>query len=280
MNDFFANLMSGVRVTDILDIAIVAYVVYKILGFIKQTRAEQLVKGLLILVGIMLLSGLFHFYTINWILRSTLAVGVIALVILFQPEMRRGLERMGRSRFFRTSLQPEEKRRAKTVVSAFVRGIREASETHTGMLLVVEREISLNDICETGTLIDAAVSAELLGNIFYEGAPLHDGAVIVRGDRLHSAGCVLPLTENKNLPTELGTRHRAGIGITEKSDAVSIIVSEETGIISMAREGNLDRYLEEKVIEKTLLDIYLKKDRSSVIDNVKSAFDRARGEDI
>ncbi|MGI6721627.1 MAG: diadenylate cyclase CdaA [Anaerovoracaceae bacterium] len=279
MNDFFANLMSGIRVTDILDIAIVAFAVYKILGFIKQTRAEQLVKGLLLLLLAMVISGLLHFYTVNWIIRSTLAVGVIAVVILFQPELRRGLERIGRSKILRGNIGPVDKEKAKFIVSQFVKAIEEAAETRTGILLVVEREISLEDICESGTVINAEISSEMIGTIFYEGTPLHDGAVIVRGNRLYCAGCVLPLTENKTLPSELGTRHRAGIGITEKSDAIAIIVSEETGIISMARDGLLERYLEIKNVEKTLLDIYLKNDTTTVFQDMKNAFDKARGDD-
>ncbi|MGI6736359.1 MAG: diadenylate cyclase CdaA [Anaerovoracaceae bacterium] len=261
MNEFFGNLMSGVAVTDILDIAIVAYATYKVLGFIKQTRAEQLVRGLLILVLVMIVAGLLHLYATYWILRSTLAVGAIALVIVFQPELRRGLEHMGRSKFLNPGMRQLEKKEARNFINQFLRGIEEGSASRTGMLLVIEREISLEDIVETGTVVDAAVTAELLGNIFYEGAPLHDGAVVIRGTRVYAAGCVLPLTENKSLPTELGTRHRAGIGITEKSDALTVIVSEETGIISMAQEGHLERYLERKNVEKALLDIYLKNEK-------------------
>jgi diadenylate cyclase len=261
MNEFFGNLMSGVAVTDILDIAIVAYATYKVLGFIKQTRAEQLVRGLLILVLVMIVAGLLHLYATYWILRSTLAVGAIALVIVFQPELRRGLEHMGRSKFLNPGMRQPEKKEARNFINQFLRGIEEGSASRTGMLLVIEREISLEDIVETGTVVDAAVTAELLGNIFYEGAPLHDGAVVIRGTRVYAAGCVLPLTENKSLPTELGTRHRAGIGITEKSDALTVIVSEETGIISMAQEGHLERYLERKNVEKALLDIYLKNEK-------------------
>ena len=272
MRDFLDNLVTGISVIDILDIAIVAFAVYKILGFLKESRAEQLVKGLLMLIAVMLVAGLLHLYTVYWILRSTLAVGVIAIVVVFQPELRRALERVGRSKLLNGGITRVDKDEAKILVSAFVHAVESASESRTGMLLVIEREASLTDICDTGTIIDARISAELIGNIFYEGAPLHDGAVIVRGDRLHAAGCVLPLTENKNLPTELGTRHRAGIGITEKSDALTIIVSEETGIISMAEDGWLERYLEGKNIEKALLGIYFTDEKTGFIDGIKKAF--------
>lgn len=278
MRDFLDNVMAGIWFTDILDIAIVAFAVYKVLGFIKESRAEQLVKGLLFLVVVMLLSGLFHLYALNWILRSTLAVGVIAIVVVFQPELRRVLERMGRSKLLSGGLRVD-KDEAKQLVSEFVQAVETASETRTGMLLIIEREAALTDIADTGTVIDAAISAELIGNIFYEGSPLHDGAVIVRGDRLHAAGCVLPLTENKELPKELGTRHRAGIGITEKSDALTIIVSEESGIISMAQDGYLERYLEGKNIEKALLEIYFTEESSGFFAGIKNSLIKWRGGD-
>ena len=154
-----------------------------------------------------------------------------------------------------------DKEEAKRMVLEMVEAIDNMSSSRTGALIVIEGEITLNDIVETGTIIDAAVSTEMIGNIFYEGAPLHDGALIVRGDRLYAAGCVLPLTQNKQLSKELGTRHRAGIGITENSDAMVIIVSEETGVISIAQNGNLTRFVDVKKIEKTLLGLYFDEDR-------------------
>ena len=150
-----------------------------------------------------------------------------------------------------------DKDRAKHVTTEFIRAIESFSKERVGALIVLERETALTDIAESGTVIDAEISAELLGNIFYEGSPLHDGAVIIRGDRIFAAGCVLPLSQNKTIGKELGTRHRAGIGITEHSDAVTLIVSEETGIISMAVNGKLSRFLDTKTVEKTLLNLYL-----------------------
>ena len=227
MERFFDNIFSSIGINDIFDILIISFIVYKILGFIQETRAQQLVKGLLMLVAAFFLSDVLNLYALNWILRQTMTLGVIALVVVFQPELRRGLEYVGRS---------------KIVKAPF------------GQL---DRETSLTDIAETGTVIEADISAQLLGNIFYEGAPLHDGAVIIRGDQIFAAGCVLPLTENKDLNKSLGTRHRAGIGITENSDAIAMIVSEETGIISMAIDGKLTRFLDTKTVEKTLLNLYI-----------------------
>ncbi|MCI2062311.1 MAG: diadenylate cyclase CdaA [Eubacteriaceae bacterium] len=258
MSDTFYNLVAGIGVNDIIDIALVAFVIYKVLGFIRESRAEQLVQGLLILVLATWLSGVVHLYTINWLLKSLLTVGILALIVVFQPELRRGLEQMGRGKIMRPSqFGKMNKEKSMHVTHEFVKAIEEFSSKKVGALIIIERQTSLSDICETGTIIDAEVSANLLGNLFYEGSPLHDGAVVIRGDRIHAAGCVLPLTANMDLPSELGTRHRAGIGITEKSDCLTLIVSEETGIISIARDGRLERYLDEKAVEKTLLSIYL-----------------------
>lgn len=277
MQEFISNVASGIGLNDILDIAVVAFIFYKLLDFIRENRAGQLAKGLLIVILAAGLSNLLNLYALSWLIRSTLAVGVIALVVIFQPELRRVLESLGRSKFFKGSLSKEDKSKAQEITREFVEALLSMSDTKTGALIVIERQTALTDICETGTEIDSKVTAQLIGNIFYEGAPLHDGAVIVRGDRLHSAGCVLPLTSNQNLPKELGTRHRAGIGITEVSDAISLIVSEETGIISMARDGKLTRYMDGKDVEKVLLDCYFGNDTDDIISKAKSAFDKIGG---
>ena len=262
MENFFNNIVSSIGLNDVLDIAIVAFLVYKVLGFIRETRAEQLAKGLVVLVICTLLSDFLKLYTLHWLLSGVVSVGLIAIVVIFQPELRRALEHLGRSRFANI-MSDIDKEEAKRMVTEIVRAVESMSASRTGALMVIEKEITLNDIVETGTVIDAYISAEMIGNIFYDGAPLHDGALILRGDRLYAAGCVLPLTQNKELSKELGTRHRAGIGITENSDALVIIVSEETGVISLAQNGELTRFLEGKKIEKTLLDLYLQEDSKS-----------------
>lgn len=257
MSEMFNNIISGVGISDVIDVTIVAFVIYKVLGFIRETRALQLVRGLLILVLITLLSDKFNLYTLNWILRNTMTLGVIALVIVFQPELRRALEYVGRSKFITPQFAQMDKEKVKVITAAIIKAVDFFSSNKVGALIIMERETILNDIAESGTTINAEISTELLGNIFYEGAPLHDGATIVRGDRIYAAGCVLPLTQSKTLSKDLGTRHRAGIGITENSDAIAIIVSEETGIISIAVDGKLSRFLDIKTVEKTLLNIYL-----------------------
>ena len=272
METFFKNIASSVGITDILDIAIITFLIYKLLGFIRETRAEQLAKGLLLLVVATLLSKWMHLYTLHWLLSGLISAGLVAIVVIFQPELRRGLEYLGRSRI--TNVFGEvDKEEAKRIVGQFVEAVTSMSASRTGALIVIEREIALNDIVETGTVIDAQITAQMIGTIFYEGTPLHDGAVIVRGDKLYAAGCVLPLTQNKELNKELGTRHRAGIGITENSDALVIIVSEETGVISVAQNGRLTRFLDGKSIEKKLLNRYFEGETEQKFgDRIKKAF--------
>jgi diadenylate cyclase len=252
-------------------------VVYKVLGFIRETRAEQLIKGLLILLIAAFLSGpdLMKLNTLNWILRGAMQFGVIALVIVFQPELRRGLEYVGRSKFIRPQFAHLDKDKAKAIAASIVKAVDFFSASKTGALIILEREITLTDVAESGVLLNCDISTELLKNLFYEGAPLHDGAAIVRDAKLYAAGCVLPLTEDKDLSMDLGTRHRAGIGITEHSDAIALIVSEESGIISMAVDGKLTRFLDIKSVEKTLLNLFLSPTaETSLLGLLRSIFGR------
>lgn len=271
MKDFFTTLLAGVGITDALDILVVAFIIYKILGFIRETRAQQLVKGLIAVAIAFVVSEVMHLYTLNWIIRAVITWGVIALIVLFQPELRRALEHMGRRTFMPGGFQKLDKTGAKHVIDEMVKAVEYFSETMTGALIVIEREVSLGDIVETGTVLNSEISAEALENIFYKGAPLHDGAVVIRGDKIYAAGCVLPLTTRFDLNKELGTRHRAGIGITENSDAVILIVSEENGVISVAQGGQLQRFLDGKEVEKLLLNVYLSGDPrdEALIDRVK-----------
>ena len=259
MEKLLESIGQSVGITDVLDIAIITFLVYKLLGFIRETRAEQLAKGLLLLVVATIVSKWLHLYTLHWLLSSLISAGLIAIVVIFQPELRRALEYLGRSRI--TNVFGEvDNEEAKRIVGQLVEAVSAMSASRTGALIVIEREISLNDIVETGTIIDAQINAQMIGTIFYEGTPLHDGAVIMREDKLYAAGCVLPLTQDKELSKELGTRHRAGIGITENSDALVIIVSEETGVISIAENGKLTRFLDAKTVEKNLLAMYFEGD--------------------
>ena len=267
MNQFFQNIISNIGINDVLDILIVAFLFYKLLGFIRETRAEQLAKGLLILVIVALLASWLHLYTLQWILSNLVNVGLIAIVIIFQPELRRLLENLGRNKLI-SNFSGIDLEEAEEITMELTEAMLSMSKTKTGALIVIERETALTDIIETGTVIKAGIQKEMIENIFYEGAPLHDGALIVRGDKLWAAGCVLPLTEDKKLSKELGTRHRAGIGITENSDALVFIVSEESGIISKAEDGKLQRRLGKQDIEALLNGIYIVPEKDSLLDRV------------
>lgn len=263
MQNFFSNTISTIGINDILDILITTFILYKILEFIKDTRAQQLLKGLLFVIAAYFVADYMNLYVVHWILKAVFTVGLFALVVLFQPELRRGLEYMGRSKIGMSKFVKIDKDKAKYISNEIANITASFSDSRTGALIVFERDVTLEDVAETGTLINADISAELLGNLFYEGAPLHDGAVIIRQDKVYAAGCVLPLTDKISINKSLGTRHRAGIGITENSDAVTLIVSEETGIISVAKDGQIIRFLEKKNVEKILMDLFIDEDESS-----------------
>ena len=245
-----------IRPADVVDVAIMAFVVYKLLGLMKTTRAGNLVKG----VGVFLLalwlssSSVFNLRGVNYILGHILEWGVLALVILFQPEIRQLLETLGaRNIKLLKFLTPEQKiTEMEQAIEQTVVACTEMSRSRTGVLVVFERRHRLEDIVRSGTVLDAAVSSELLKNIFFVKAPLHDGAVIVRDGRILGAGCMLPLSKNGNLSRDLGMRHRAGIGMSENSDAVVVIVSEETGSISVALGGMLKRHLKPETLDQLL----------------------------
>ncbi len=257
MIDNLMGILMSIKVTDVIDIVIVAYLLYRLLGFIKETRAQQLFRGILLIVAFFLVSEVFNLSLLNWLFTRLITVGLIAVVILFQPEIRRGLEQIGRRGVLSRQFRDIGKEEVFATVHKIVDAVDDFSSTQTGALMAIERETMLSDISETGVIIDAEISVRLLGNLFYEGSPLHDGAVIIRGDKVHAASCVLPLTERQNIGKNLGTRHRAALGLSEVSDAFVIVVSEETGAISVAQNGEFKRFLDLKTLEKMLLDIYL-----------------------
>ncbi|MBR5228590.1 MAG: diadenylate cyclase CdaA [Firmicutes bacterium] len=261
MQAFFNSLLDsimGIRILDIVDIAIVAFAVYKIINYISKTRAQQLVKGIGILLGALLVSDVLNLYTVHFILSNAMTYGILAIVVIFHPELRRALEMLGRQKFFNIkTLTSTEKDSIKDMISQLCRSLEYFSANKIGALIVLERDTALGEIIENGTKVDAELSAMLLETIFYEGSALHDGAVVVRDERIYAAGCVLPLSRNDALDRTLGTRHRAGIGITETSDAITLIVSEESGIISMAEEGKLYRYLDVRTVEKNLYNFLM-----------------------
>ncbi len=250
--------------TDILDILIVAFLIYKILNLSRSKSAAQIIKVIVFLLLLTYVSGELGLNALNYIVSKVIEVGLIALVVVFQPELRRTMERLGSSSL-RGMLMPKAPvgDSARTVEQT-VAACRTMSRQKVGALIVFERENNLEEYFKTGTVVDAAVSAELLKNIFFPKAALHDGAVVIRNDRIAAAGCVLPLTENPNLSRDLGTRHRAAIGITEHSDAVVVVVSEENGVISFVSGGNLKRYLTPETLTAALKDVLVEEERLPV----------------
>ena len=240
--------LSLIRPMDVLDVAIIAYLVYKILCLVRSTRAENILKGVAIFLVALWLSSpaALNLRGVNYILSHMVEWGVLALIILFQPEIRQLLEKVGSRniKLLRAFNDPKQQSELEAAIDQTVTACSEMSLSKTGVLIVFERDIHLDDMVRSGTTLDAAVSSELLKNIFFVKAPMHDGAVIIRRGRILGAGCMLPLSKNVNLSRDLGMRHRAGIGMSENSDAIVVIVSEETGIISMAKNGVLIRRLD------------------------------------
>ena len=274
------NDIKTMSFTDFLDIIIVAYLIYKVIGFVRKTNSYNLAKGIVFLLIALWLSYVLNLTMINFLLRRTVELGLIALVVLFQPELRRLLERMGRGFSSRRSLSTPVMEDA---IAQMVVACTDMSASRTGALVIFERKDRLNSVMATGTVINSDVSAELIKNLFYNKAPLHDGAVVVREGRIAAAGCVLPLTQSTNLSKELGMRHRAGIGLSEQSDAVVVIVSEETGAISVAVEGMLKRHLSASSLDRLLHSELIREEESQsrvskVLRNLQNSIRGKRNE--
>ena len=248
------NYLLLIRVSDVLDIVIIAFLVYNLLRMVKSTRAENILKGVVAFLLVLWMVDILQLNTIAYIMKNLVQVGILAIIILFQPEIRQILEKVGSRniKLLRVFNDPKQQSELETAIDQTVVACSEMSQSKTGVLIVFERNIRLDDMVRSGTTLDAAVSSELLKNIFFVKAPMHDGAVIIRHGRILGAGCMLPLSKNVNLSRDLGMRHRAGIGMSENSDAVVVIVSEETGSISVAIGGMLKRHLKPETLNKLL----------------------------
>lgn len=261
---YLANLhIPYIQVTDILEIIIISFLVYHILLWIKQTRAWALLKGLIVILVFLLIAVLFNMTTILWIAQNVFSIAMIALVVMLQPELRKALEELGRKNFFSSMLvdKREINKLSARTINEIVKACVEMAKVRTGALIVVEKLQSLADYERTGIEVDGLVSSQLLINIFEKNTPLHDGAVIIRENRVTSATCYLPLSDNMALSKELGTRHRAGVGISEVTDSVTVIVSEETGKISVAHEGELETNLDADRLRECLTNLTLEPEK-------------------
>lgn len=254
-----SNLFVHPDIRNLLDVAILAILIYYVLKLVVQTRANSLFKGIVMIVLLYILSDVFQINTLHWLLQQVLSVGVVVGAIVFQPELRRMLDQMGRSRLMRQLFGSPQKHRNTQMeqhVTEIVKAMTDMSRKKIGALIIIERTTKLGDVIESGTVVDAEISAALIENVFEPNTPLHDGAMIIRSERINAAACILPLSKDYSISRELGTRHRAAIGITEATDAVSLIVSEETGVISMARDGQLTRYLDTKSLTILLRELF------------------------
>ena len=266
--------VSNMRIPfDILDILIIAYLIYKAIGFLRETRAGQLVKGLIILFGMYLIANWFDLASLKWLLSKVVNSAIIAAAVIFQPELRRLLEKVGRANFSRGQLLDDEAAFFSEGIDKITKAAGMMQESKTGALIVFERKTQLGEIVNTGTVIDAEISVSMVNNIFYPKSPLHDGALIVRDGRLYAAACILPLTQREDISAQLGTRHRAAIGMTENSDAVVLVVSEETGTISIVSNGEITRNYNavsaNERLKNLLIDTKSAKDEKPIISFFK-----------
>ena len=268
------GVVTSFRISDLLDILLVAFVVYSVVKFIRETRAIQLFKGILLFGIVYVVITVLDMQASSFLFKSVASNAIVFLIIVFSPEIRHALESVGRSSFssfslFNISKSSKQVNNEKTnsMITEVCRSVASMSETKTGALIVFERKTLLGSIIETGTAVDAKVSEELIGTIFFPKTPLHDGAALIRADRVVAAGCILPLTKNNELSKELGTRHRAAIGMSEESDAVCVIVSEETGTISIATSGRIVRNLSSSELRDSLQDYLIE-----AIDSENNSF--------
>lgn len=253
---FFSDLpasLLALRFEDLLDVIIVAYLFYKLSGLLHETRAGTLIKGIILVLIFAWISNLLQLNTINYLLRTFTQFAIMALLVVFQPELRRMLEKVGKTNF--SNFFSAEKSDVEKIASEIASAASAMSSRRIGALIVLERDVKISDIVRTGTEIDSKISSELLINIFIPNTPLHDGAVIVREDRILAASCILPLTQNEALSQEFGTRHRAALGLSESSDAAIIVVSEETGKISFTLDGNMSRNYTEDTLKKMIIKV-------------------------
>ena len=254
------NITHRPRMVDVVDILLLTFIIYTLLNHTRQTRISQIIKGIVILLAATWVSDLIGMRTIHALLSWVINAGPVLLIVLFQPEIRRILEELGTTSLFDSTSRMQELSNTELIIDEMILALENMARRRVGALIVIEQKTRLNDVISTGTMVDGVISQPLIENIFEPNTPLHDGAVVVRGDRVVAAACLLRLSDTTGVGRDLGTRHRAGLGVSEVSDATVFIVSEETGIISMAKDGHLVRHLDEASLHQILQGIYEKKD--------------------
>ena len=251
----------ALKITDIIDIIVMTYIIYKLIMSVKETRAAQLLKGLVVILVFSRIAQALNLYTVNWLISNIFTVGMFIIIVVFQPELRKAFEKIGRGNSF-FNFTKIRNRDYEMRTDEIANAISSMARQKIGALIVLENESSLKEISETGTLLNAEISSELLINIFFPNSPLHDGAVIIKEEKIVAAGAILPLSDNFNISKELGTRHRAALGMSEKSDAFIIVVSEETGVVTTVYKGELSRNIDIETLKQSLNNLFVKQDES------------------
>ena len=283
MKEMFTGAIGAFRVQDAIDIALVAFLIYHLILLVRETRAGQLIKGVLLILLLYMAAAALELYTLRTIMEYVIRYGVIVLLILFQPELRRVLEQVGRTSLsnlsvFAPNMSASEYERSQTIktINAICDSCAALSKERIGALIVMEKETKIGDIISTGTIIDSQPSADLIKNVFFPNSPLHDGALVIRNSRLYAAGCFLPLSDNHEISRSLGTRHRAALGMSEVSDAVVVVVSEETGNITVAKDGKLNIGITVNTLSTILYREFVDDEKESASEKKKRIFRRGK----
>lgn len=251
-----------IKITDVIDIFVMTFLIYKLIMLVKETRAAQLLKGLFVILIFSRIAVALNLYTVNWVISNIFTVGMVLIIVVFQPELRRAFEKLGRTNNWFSSITKIKEDSVHHKTDEIVAAVASLSRQKIGALIVLEKNVGLTDIAETGTMLDAEISSELLINIFFPNSPLHDGAVLIRDEKILAAGCFLPLSTDNSISKELGTRHRAALGMSEKSDAFIIVVSEETGVISTVTNAEISRHIDSEMLRETLNKMFIEEDNS------------------
>lgn len=256
------NALYTIKITDIIDILVMTFIIYRLILIVRETRAASLLKGLLVVLIFSRIAIALNLYTVNWMISNIFTAGLVLIIVVFQPELRRAFEKIGRSNSIFSNINKMRTQQLTIKTDEIVSAVASLARQKIGALIVISNRVGLLDIVETGTPLNAEISSELLINLFFPNSPLHDGAVIIKDEKIVAAGCFLPLTNNYSISKELGTRHRAALGMSEKSDAFIIVVSEETGVISTVYNAKISRHIDTEILRETLNKLFVEQDNT------------------